>query len=381
MTLKVSVGIGLRDERWEETVEWAVEVERLGVDSIWSSETWGFDAATPIAFIAARTQTIGLGTSIMQVGARTPAAVAMTALSLSSMSGGRFMLGLGTSGPVVIEGWHGVPFARPYTRLRETVEIVRLATSGERLAYEGLAHRLPLKQGMRPLRAAAAPRPIEIHLATLGPRSLEMTGELADGWIASSFIAEHASVFLKHLRIGAERAGRSLDDIERRAGGVVEFGDLEQLLPVRKPGFAFEMGAMGSPEHNFYRNAYARQGYAELTERVLALWLERRRDEAAAPHSRRARDRFELPWRRGAGARSHTCLPRQRHHHPQRRAGGRHPARPPRDHGSLHGSGRSGQQRTGPGHGSRGLSFVPGDSFNQTVATILAGTLAPANLS
>ncbi len=282
MTLKVSVGIGLRDERWEETVEWAVEVERLGVDSIWSSETWGFDAATPIAFIAARTQTIGLGTSIMQVGARTPAAVAMTALSLSSMSGGRFMLGLGTSGPVVIEGWHGVPFARPYTRLRETVEIVRLATSGERLAYEGLAHRLPLKQGMRPLRAAVAPRPIEIHLATLGPRSLEMTGELADGWIASSFIAEHASVFLKHLRIGAERAGRSLDDIERRAGGVVEFGDLEQLLPVRKPGFAFEMGAMGPPEHNFYRNAYARQGYAELTERVLALWLERRRDEAAA---------------------------------------------------------------------------------------------------
>jgi F420-dependent oxidoreductase-like protein len=283
MTLKVSVGLGLRDEDWEGAASWAVECERLGVESIWNAETWGFDAATPLAFIAARTSTIKLGTGIMQVGARTPANVAMIALSLASMSGDRFMLGLGTSGPQVIEGWHGTSFARPYTRLRETVEIVRLATSGERLAYEGQAFQLPLPGGEgRAIRPGAPARHIPIYLATLGPRSLELTGELADGWIASSFMAEHADVFLKHIRAGAERAGRSFDEIDRRAGGVVQFGDLDQLIPPRKPGFAFEMGAMGSPEHNFYRDAYARQGYEELTQEVLQLWLERRRDEAAA---------------------------------------------------------------------------------------------------
>jgi alkanesulfonate monooxygenase SsuD/methylene tetrahydromethanopterin reductase-like flavin-dependent oxidoreductase (luciferase family) len=123
---------------------------------------------------------------------------------------------------------------------------------------------------------------VPIYLATLGPRSLELTGEMADGWIASSFIVEHAEVFLKHIRAGAKRAGRSFDEIDRRAGGVVQFGDLDELIPPRKPGFAFEMGAMGSPAHNFYRNAYARQGYKELTQEVLKLWLDRRRDEAAA---------------------------------------------------------------------------------------------------
>ena len=279
--LKVSVGLGVRDEDWEEAATWANECERLGVDAVFGGETWGFDAATPLAFIAARTSKIRLGT-MMQVGARSPAGVAMTALSLSSMSDGRFFLGLGTSGPQVIEGWHGVSFARPYTRLRETVEIVRLATSGERLAYDGKAFKLPLPGGEgRAIRAGAPLRDVPIHLATLGPRSLEMTGELADGWIASSFLAEHADVFLDPIRRGAEQAGRSFDEIDRRAGGVVEFGDLEELIPPRKPGFAFEMGAMGSPENNFYRAAYARQGYEELTEEVLKLWLERRRDEAA----------------------------------------------------------------------------------------------------
>jgi len=279
--MKVTVGLGVQNEDWESAATWALECERLGIDGIFGGETWGFDAATPVAFMAARTSTIQLGT-LFQVGARTPANVAMTALSLSSMSGGRFSLALGTSGPQVIEGWHGVSFARPYTRLRETVEIVRLATAGERLAYEGKAFELPLPGGEgRAIRAGAPAREIPIHLATLGPRSLEMTGELADGWIASSFMAEHADVFLDHIRRGAERAGRSFDDIERRAGGVVQFGDREELIPPRKPGFAFEMGAMGSPEHNFYRNAYARQGYEELTQEVLKLWLDRRRDEAA----------------------------------------------------------------------------------------------------
>jgi F420-dependent oxidoreductase-like protein len=282
--LKVAVGLGLAREDWASAETWLREAERLGVDSAWNSETWGLDAATPLAYFAGKTSRIRLGTGIMQVGARTPAAVAMTALSLASMSGDRFILGLGASGPQVVEGWHGVPFEPAMTRLRETVEIVRLAASGERVAYDGRVYTLPRPGGEgRALRSSAQPRRIPIYLATLGPKSLELTGAIADGWIASSFMAEHAAVFIDRIRAGAERAGRSLDDIERQAGGVVEFSDdVDALVAKRKPGFAFEIGAMGSPEHNFYKDAYARQGYGELVDAVQRLWLDRRREEAAA---------------------------------------------------------------------------------------------------
>jgi F420-dependent oxidoreductase-like protein len=282
--LKVAVGLGVQDEDWKAAETWLTEVERLGVDSAWGGETWGFDAFTPVAYFAGKTERITLGCAIAQVGARSPAALAMTALSMASMTNDRFVLGLGTSGPQVIEGWHGVPFNPPVTRLRETIEILRLATSGERVAYEGEVYQLPIPGGEgRALRVGAPTRDVPIYLATLGPRSLRMTGELADGWIASSFMPDHAAVFLDHIREGAEAAGRNFEDIERIAGGVVQFGDdLDALIQPRKPGFAFEMGAMGSPEHNFYRDAYARQGYGEFTEEVLKLWLDRRRDEAAA---------------------------------------------------------------------------------------------------
>ena len=282
--MKLAVGLGVQDEDWQAAETWISEVERLGVDSAWGGETWGFDAFTPLAYFAGKTSRITLGCSIAQVGPRTPVAIAMSALALASMTGDRFILGLGTSGPQVIEGWHGVPFTPAYTRLRETVEIVRLATSGERVAYEGKVHQLPLPGGEgRALRAGAPPRDIPVYLATLGPRSLRMTGELADGWIASSFMPEHAAVFLDQIRAGAKAAGRNFEDIERMAGGVVQFGeDLDALIQPRKLGFAFEMGAMGSPEHNFYRDAYDRQGYGELTQEVLKLWLDRKREEAAA---------------------------------------------------------------------------------------------------
>jgi F420-dependent oxidoreductase-like protein len=263
---------------------WAVEAERLGVDVISASETWGADVFTPLAYLAAKTSRVKLQSSIAQAGTRTPAVLAMTAMSLAALSGDRFILGLGTSGPQVIEGWHGVTFKKAVTRLRETVEIIRLITSGERAQYAGEVYQLPLPGGEgRALRTSAEPRRIPIYLATLGPKSLEMTGEIADGWIASSFMAEHAGVFIERIKAGAERAGRSLDDIERQAGGVVEFSDdVDEIVRKRKPGFAFEIGAMGSPEHNFYKEAYARQGYAGLVGEVQRLWLERRRDEAAA---------------------------------------------------------------------------------------------------
>jgi F420-dependent oxidoreductase-like protein len=235
--------------------------------------------------MAARTTRIRLGTGIIQAGTRTPALVAMTAMSLASMSNGRFVLGLGVSGPQVIEGWHGIRFDRPVQRMREIVEIVRRAITGEHLAYKGKLYELPLPGGEgKAIRSAAPPQPnIPIYLATLSPKSLEMTGEIADGWLGTSFMPEHARVFTDHLAAGAARAGRKLAQLDLQAGGTVAFGDdVERLIPPRKPGLAFSLGAMGSRQHNFYNDAYRRAGYEDVALEVQRLWLAGKREEAAA---------------------------------------------------------------------------------------------------
>jgi F420-dependent oxidoreductase-like protein len=284
--MNVAISLRLATEDWEQGSAYVVEAERLGAHSVWTPEAWGHDAVAPLAFLAARTSRILLGTAIMQAGTRTPALIAMTALSLGSMSHGRFRLGLGVSGPQVIEGWHGIRFDRPVRRLRETVEIVRRATRGERLSYKGEVYELPLPGGEgKALRAGARPRPdVPIYLATLSPKSLEMTGEIADGWLGTSFMPEHAAVFLDHLALGAKRAGRTLDALDLHvSAGVVAFADdVDKLVPPRKPGLAFSLGAMGSHRHNFYNDAYRRAGYPDVAAEVQRLWLEGRRDEAAA---------------------------------------------------------------------------------------------------
>jgi len=206
-------------------------------------------------------------------------------MSLNAMSGGRFMLGLGVSGPQVIEGWHGIRFEQPLQRMRETVEIVRRAARGDRLGYKGKVYELPLPGGEgKALRSAAKPQPdIPIYLATLSPKSLEMTGEIADGWLGTSFMPEHARVFFDHLETGAVRAGRSLAQLDLQAGGVVAFSDdVARLIAPRKPGLAFSLGAMGSRQHNFYNDAYKRAGYEDVAVEVQRLWLDDRREEAAA---------------------------------------------------------------------------------------------------
>jgi F420-dependent oxidoreductase-like protein len=283
--MRVAIGLRLEsNEDWEQASTYVVEAERLGVDTVWSHESWGLDAATPLAFMAARTSRIRLGSGIMQAGTRTPALLAMTAMSLASMSGGRFVLGLGVSGPQVIEGWHGLRFDRPVTRMRETVEIVRRAVRGERVAYKGQIYELPLPGGEgKALRSSASPRPVPVYLATLSPRSLELTGEIADGWLGTSFMPEHARVFFDHIEAGAARAGRSLKTLDLQAGGHVAFGDdVERLVAARKPGLAFTLGAMGSRQHNFYNDAFKRAGYPDAAQEVQRLWLEGKRDEAAA---------------------------------------------------------------------------------------------------
>ena len=283
--MRVSISLGLANEDWATTSTYVVEAERLGVDCVWSAEAWGHDAVTPLAFLAARTSRIKLGTGIIQAGTRTPALIAMTAMSLAAMSEGRFRLGLGVSGPQVIEGWHGIRFERPVQRMRETIDIVRRVVRGERVAYRGSVYQLPLDGGEgKALRSAARARPeIPIYLATLTPKSLELTGELADGWVGTSFMPEHADVFVEHLAAGATRAGRLIGQLDLHAGGVVAFSDdLERLIAGRKPGIAFTLGAMGSRRNNFYNEAYQRAGYAEIAVEVQRLWLDGRRDEAAA---------------------------------------------------------------------------------------------------
>jgi F420-dependent oxidoreductase-like protein len=284
--VRVAIGLGRDTEDWANAGAYVVEAERLGVDCVWAAEAWGHDAVSPLGFLAARTSRIRLGTGILQAGTRTPALIAMTAMSLNAMSGGRLNLGLGVSGPQVIEGWHGVRFDRPLTRMRETVAIVRRAVRGERVEYKGQVYELPLPGGEgKALRSSARPQPnVPIYLATLSPKSLEMTGEIADGWLGTSFMPDHAGVFLDHLAAGAARAGRSLKQLDLHvAAGVVSFSDdVERLIPPRKPGLAFTLGAMGSRQHNFYNDAYKRAGYDDVAREVQRLWLDGKRDEAAA---------------------------------------------------------------------------------------------------
>jgi F420-dependent oxidoreductase-like protein len=282
--MRIAISLRLANEDWAAASAWVVEAERLGAYAVWSAESWGHDAVTPLAFLAARTSRIRLGAGIMQAGTRTPALVAMTAMSLASMSDNRFNLGLGVSGPQVIEGWHGIRFERPVRRMRETIEIVRRITRGERLEYHGEVYDLPLPGGEgKALRSAARPRPdIPVYLATLSPRSLEMTGEVADGWLGTSFMPEHASVFFDPLAAGAARAGRTLADLDLQAGGAVAFShDLGPLVAARKPGLAFTLGAMGSRAHNFYNAAFRRAGYEDVAIEVQRLWLDGKREEAA----------------------------------------------------------------------------------------------------
>ena len=204
MKTSVSIGGYARGEI-KGTVDFIQAAERLGVDTVWSAEAWGQDAVTSLAYLAAKTEKIKLGTGIMQISARTPSMTAMTALTMAAISGDRFILGLGASGPQVVEGLQGRPFKAPLTRLRETVEIIRLAFAGEKIEYHGRYHQLPLPGGEGKALRLAQPgnENIPIYLATLGPNSLEYTGAAADGWLGTSFTPEHADAHLGHIESGA----------------------------------------------------------------------------------------------------------------------------------------------------------------------------------
>jgi F420-dependent oxidoreductase-like protein len=259
------------------------EAEGLGATSVWVPEAWGQDALTPLAYLAARTTTIKLGSGIVQVGARTPAMLAMSAMSMQSLSNDRFLLGLGTSGPQVMEGWHGVRFRAPVTATRETIDIVRTVARGDRLEYAGTVYQLPLPDGPgRALRSMMSPTEVPIYVAALGPRNLELTGELADGWIGNAFVPELAGAFLDHIAVGAAAGGRSLADLDLLIPVAVEItDDVDEAAKRHARGYAFTIGAMGSKATNFYNAAFTRQGFGDDVNAVQDLWLAGRRDEAA----------------------------------------------------------------------------------------------------
>ncbi|HYH30098.1 MAG TPA: LLM class flavin-dependent oxidoreductase [Pseudonocardia sp.] len=270
-----------------ETVEFACEAEKLGLDVCWVAEAWGSDAPSVLGHLAARTDRLLLGSGAIQIGTRTPVAIAQAALTLADMSEGRFLLGLGPSGPQVIEGLHGVPFARPLTRMRETVDVVRQALAGEKVAYDGRTVRIPLPGGEgRPMRLSTAPNPdIPIYLAALAPGMLELTGELADGWLGTSFVPEGAAAYFTHLDAGLARSGRRRADLDVCQGGEVAFAadedELRGMLADRKRKLAFSLGGMGSAGTNFYNDAYSRQGWARVAAAVRERWQGGDRDGAA----------------------------------------------------------------------------------------------------
>jgi F420-dependent oxidoreductase-like protein len=202
---------------------------------------------------------------------------------VQAVSDGRLILGIGTSGPQVMEGWHGVRFRSPVAATRETIEIVRAVARGDRLTHGGEVYTLPLPDSRgRPMRSMLAPVTVPIYVAALGPRNLELTGELADGWLGNAFVPEHADAFLTHLRTGAARAGRSVTDLDLVIPAAVEFtDDVDEAARRHADGYAFTIGAMGSRDQNFYNAAFTRQGYGDDVRAVQDLWLVGRREEAA----------------------------------------------------------------------------------------------------
>ena len=283
MDLAIEIG-GAQTTNMALLTEWVQHAEKLGVKTAYSAEAWWSDAVTPLAYLADKTNTIQLATGIMQVTARTPAMAAMTALTLHDLTDGRFIMGLGASGPQVVEGLHGVRYAKPLTRLRETVDICRMIFAGEKVSYDGQVFQLPLPDSEgKSIKIAHEPTDVPIYLATLGPNALKFTGAAANGWLGTSFSPDHPDAHLDYIRAGAKEAGRSLNEIDLSVSVRVEIGDdVEDMIARRRKQVAFNMGGMGSAETNFYNDAFKRAGYEEDAVAIQRLWIDGKRDEAAS---------------------------------------------------------------------------------------------------
>jgi F420-dependent oxidoreductase-like protein len=278
-------GLGLTADEQLALVQ---EAERLGYDSVWTAEAYGSDAATVLAWLAGSTSRIKLGSAIFQMPGRSAAMTAMTAATIDQLSGGRMLLGIGSSGPQVAEGWHGQRFAKQLQRTREYVAVVRMALARERVQFSGETLELPLPDGPgKALKLTISPvqERIPIYLAAIGPKNTALAAEVADGWLPMMFSPEHVDEFRPLLDEGFARAGdgKGYDDFEI-APSVQVFitDDVESARNAMRPFLALYVGGMGSRDRNFYNQLASRYGFADAARKVQDLYLEGKRDEAAA---------------------------------------------------------------------------------------------------
>jgi F420-dependent oxidoreductase-like protein len=259
--------------------------EDLGYDSVWTAEAYGSDGATILAWLAAQTTRIKLGAAVLQIPGRTAAMTAMTAATIDQLSNGRMLLGLGTSGPQVSEGWHGVRFSKQLQRTREYVEVVRMALARERVSYQGETLQLPLPDGPgKALKLIISPvqERIPIYLAALGPNNTKLAGEIADGWIPTFMSPEHMGDFRALLAEGAARSGRDPEAIDIAPTVQVHISDdIKTARNYMRPGLALYIGGMGSRSKNFYKTLAEQYGFGDAATTVQDLYLEGRREEAA----------------------------------------------------------------------------------------------------
>lgn len=272
MSLKIGIEIPytVMDQR-AAIIEMSRAAEDLGYETMWCSEVYTFDAFTTLTQIACATETIKVGTNIAQIYARTPALLATTAASLDQLSGGRFVLGLGASGPQVIEGWHGVPYDKPVQRTRETIDIVRTILSGQRLIYDGQVFQM--QKGLKLINPVLRPD-LPIYVAALGPKNVEMTAEIADGWLPYPYsTAKATEVFGPALAAGAAKRPAGLGPLTVAPFAPVYAGDVTTGMDAARGILGWYIGGMGSKEKNFYNQLAQRYGYVEEAQRVQDLFL------------------------------------------------------------------------------------------------------------
>jgi F420-dependent oxidoreductase-like protein len=290
--MRLGLNVGYSGARMRLDMDLITEADRLGFHSVWAAEAYGSDAVTPLAWIAARTERIHVASGIMQMPARTPAMTAMTAMTLDHLSNGRFLCGLGVSGPQVVEGWHGVRYGKPLVRTREYVEILRAVWARERpLEHHGehydVPYRGPGASGLgKPLKSILHGRPIPIYLAAIGPKSVAQTAEIADGWLPIFYSPFRApKVYQASLDEGFARAGggKNLTGFDVAVGVAVVVGDdLQACLDRVKPQLALYIGGMGARGKNFYNDLACRYGFEGAAKTIQDLYLAGRKDEAAA---------------------------------------------------------------------------------------------------
>jgi F420-dependent oxidoreductase-like protein len=287
------VRLGLNVGYWglgmsaSDQLELVQEADAAGYHSVWAAEAYGSDAATVLAWLAAQTSQIRIGSAIFQMPGRSPAMTAMTAATLDQLSDGRMLLGIGTSGPQVAEGWHGERFAKQLQRTREYAEILRMALARERLVYEGETYQLPLPDGPgKALKLMIAPvqERIPIYIASIGPKNMQLTGEIADGWLPVFFSPEHVDESRALLEEGAARGGHALaDDFDiAPTVNVAIDDDVDRARDQMRHFIALYVGGMGSRRRNFYNQLVQRYGFEDAAQEIQDLYLDGKKDEAAA---------------------------------------------------------------------------------------------------